>query len=83
MTSLTPPADLPELGRLDGGTLSAPVGPAPFADDGGTRRDSRHVCGGRAVVRRVEHPAALSAVRYNPAKKAFKERLAARGKEAR
>ena len=83
VTSLTLLAALPELGSLDGGKLSALVGLAPFADDSGTRRGSRHVRGGRAVVRRVLYLAALSAVRYNPAMKAFKERLVARGKKAK
>jgi transposase len=83
VTSLTLMAALPELGTPDGGKLSALVGLAPFADDSGTRRGSRHVRGGRAVVRRVLYLAALSAVRYNPAMKAFKERLVARGKKAK
>src|SRR3954453_13381402 len=83
VSSLTLLAALPELGRLDGGKLSALVGLAPFADDSGSRRGSRHVRGGRAVVRRVLYLAALSAVRYNPAMKAFKERLVARGKKAK
>ena len=83
VTSLTLLAALPELGSLGGGKLSALVGLAPFADDSGTRRGGRHVRGGRAVVRRVLYLAALSAVRYNPAMKAFKERLAARGKKAK
>src|SRR3954447_7430076 len=83
VSSLTLIAALPELGSLDGGKLSALVGLAPFADDSGTRRGGRHVRGGRAVVRRVLYLAALSAVRYNPAMKAFKERLMARGKKAK
>ncbi len=83
VTSLTLMAALPELGTLDGGKRSALVGLAPFADDSGSRRGSRHVRGGRAVVRRVLYLAALSAVRYNPAMKAFKERLVARGKKAK
>jgi transposase len=83
VTSLTLMAALPELGSLEGGKLSALVGLAPYADDSGTRRGGRHVRGGRAVVRRVLYLAALSAVRYNPAMKAFKERLMARGKKAK
>jgi transposase len=83
VTSLTLMAALPELGTLDGGKLSALVGLAPFADDSGKRHGSRHVRGGRAVVRRVLYLAALSAVRYNPAMKAFKERLVMRGKKAK
>jgi transposase len=83
VASTTLLAALPELGRLDGGELSAPVGLAPFADDSGTRRGGRHVRGGRAAVRRALYLAALSAVRHNPAMKAFKERLRARGKKAK
>src|SRR3954454_22476694 len=83
VTSTTLLAALPELGNLDGGKLSALVGLAPFADASGTRRGGRHVPGVRAVVRRVLYLAALSAVRYNPAMKAFKERLVARGKKAK
>lgn len=74
-------AALPELGTLDGGQVSALAGLAPFADDSGTRRGPRHVRGGREAVRRVLYLAALSAVRYNPAMKAFRDRLAARGKK--
>lgn len=71
VSSLTLLAALPELGTLDGGQLSALVGLAPFADDSGMRRGGRHVRGGRA------------AVRHNPALKAFRDRLAARGKKAK
>jgi transposase len=83
VSSLTLLAALPELGALDGGKLSALVGLAPFADDSGARRGGRHVRGGRAAVRRVLYLAALSAVRYNPALKAFRDRLASRGKKAK
>src|SRR3954469_13153701 len=83
VTSLTLLAALPELGDLDGGKLAALVGLAPFADDSGTRRGGRHVRGGRAAVRRVLDLAASSAVRHNPALKAFRDRLASRGKKAK
>jgi transposase len=79
--SLTLLAALPELGALDGGKISALVGLAPFANDSGQRRGGRHVRGGRAAVRRVLYLAALSAVRHNPALKAFRDRLSARGKK--
>src|SRR6185437_2728698 len=72
VSSLTLLAALPELGTLDGGKISALVGLAPFADDSGRRRGGRHVRGGRAAVRRVLYLAALSAVRHNPAMKAFR-----------
>lgn len=81
VSSLTLLAALPELGTLDGPQVSALVGLAPFADDSGTHRGARHVRGGRGEVRRVLYLAALSAVRYNPAMKAFRDRLAARGKK--
>jgi transposase len=81
ISSLTLLAALPELGTLDGGKISALVGLAPFADDSGTRRGGRHVRGGRAAVRRVLYLAALSAVRHNPALKAFRDRLSSRGKK--
>jgi transposase len=83
VSSLTLVAALPELGSLDGGKLSALVGLAPFADDSGKYHGVRHVRGGRAAVRRVLYLAALSAVRHNPALKAFRDRLAARGKKAK
>jgi transposase len=81
VSSLTLLAALPELGSLEGGRIAALVGLAPFADDSGTRRGGRHVRGGRAAVRRILYLAALSAVRYNPALKAFRGRLSARGKK--
>ena len=82
VSSLTLLAALPELGTLDGGKISALVGLAPFADDSGQRRGGRHVRerpGPRAA--RVLYLAALSAVRHNPALKAFRDRLSARGKK--
>lgn len=81
VSSLTLLAALPELGALDGPKISALVGLAPFADDSGARRGARHVRGGREAVRRVLYLAALSAVRHNPAMRAFRDRLAARGKK--
>jgi transposase len=81
VSSLTLLAALPELGTLEGGKIAALVGLAPFADDSGTRRGGRHVRGGRAAVRRILYLAALSAVRHNPALKAFRDRLSARGKK--
>jgi transposase len=81
VSSLTLLAALPELGSLEGGKIAALVGLAPFADDSGTRRGGRHVRGGRAAVRRILYLAALSAVRHNPALKAFRDRLSARGKK--
>lgn len=83
VATLTLLAGLPELGTTTGGRLAALVGLAPFADDSGSRQGGRHIRGGRAPVRRVLYLAALSAVVHNPALRAFKERLAARGKRAK
>jgi transposase len=77
VSSQTLLAALPELGTLPGGRLAALV---PFNDDSGTRQRGRHIRGGRAVVRRVLYLAALAAVRHNPVLKAFRQRLAERGK---
>jgi transposase len=83
VATLTLLAGLPELGTTTGGRLAALVGLAPFADDSGSRQGGRHIRGGRAPVRRALYLAALSAVVHNPALRAFKERLAARGKRAK
>jgi transposase len=76
-------AALPELGTLSNRRAAALAGLAPYDDDSGQRRGQRHVRGGRAEVRAVLYMAALSAVRYNPALRAFRDRLARRGKKAK
>jgi transposase len=73
-------AGLPEPGRTGPRQLAAPVGLAPMADDSGKHRGARHVVGGRRQVRAVLYMAALSARRYNPALRAFADRLEAAGK---
>jgi transposase len=76
-------AGLPELGRVTGRQAAALAGLAPFDDDSGQRRGLRHVRGGRAEVRTVLYMAALSASRYHPGLRAFKERLVQAGKKAK
>jgi transposase len=83
IASATLLAAVPELGAIDSGKLSALAGLAPFNDDSGRRSGARHIRGGRADVRRLLYLAALSAVRFNPAMRAFRERLEARGKPAK
>lgn len=73
-------AELPELGTLSHKHLSALVGVAPFSFDSGTLRGKRMVWGGRARVRSTLYMASLTAARYNPAVRAFYERLVAAGK---
>ncbi len=76
-------AELPELGTLSGKRIAALAGLAPFARDSGPRRGRRSVGGGRAGVRSALYMAALSAARYNPPLRAFRDRLRAAGKAAK
>jgi transposase len=76
-------AGMPELGTLSNKQAAALAGLAPFDDDSGSRRGTRHVRGGRADVRAVLYMAALAAARHNPALRAFKERLVKAGKKAK
>ncbi len=73
-------ADLPELGKVSGGQISALVGVAPFNRDSGTLRGKRTVWGGRRQVRAALYMAALVASRYNPVIKEFYQRLCSMGK---
>jgi transposase len=60
--------------------LAALVGVAPFHRDSGTMRGVRATWGGRAQVRTTVYMSTLVAVRYNPVRKRFYERLCAAGK---
>jgi transposase len=71
---------LPELGQLDGKAIASLTGTAPFARDSGLMRGRRTVWGGRHQVRSALYMAALSATRFNPAIRAFYQRLVAVGK---
>lgn len=73
-------AQLPELGKLNRREIAALVGVAPMAHDSGRSKGRRRVQGGRFEIRRVLYMATLTAARYNPAIKAFYERLRAAGK---
>lgn len=80
ITALTLIGLLPELGTLNRKQVAALAGVAPLNRDSGTLRGRRSVWGGRAEVRTALYMAALSAVRYNPALRAFHTRLRAAGK---
>lgn len=80
VASATLIAELPELGRLNRREIAALVGVAPMANDSGNSKGRRRVQGGRFEIRRVLYMATLTAARYNPAIKAFYERLKAAGK---
>jgi transposase len=72
---------LAEIGSLSAKEAAMIVGLAPIAWDSGQSSGARHIAGGRAHVRRALYMAAVSAARYNPALKAFYDRLLATGKK--
>lgn len=74
---------LPELGQRTRQSIAALVGLAPFNDDSGQTRGTRHVCGGRSKVRVSLYQAAVAAVRHCPTMKAFYASLKARGKASK
>jgi transposase len=73
-------AELPELGALTRHEVAALAGVAPLNRDSGTRRGKRAVWGGRAQLRAALYMGTLAAARFNPAIKAFYDRLCAAGK---
>jgi transposase len=76
-------AEFPELGKINRRSAAALAGLAPFDDDSGKFRGSRHISGGRSPVRTALYMAALSAKRFNPSIKAFYQRLKANGKKTK
>jgi transposase len=80
VTILTLTSALPELGHLGRRQIAKLVGVAPLADDSGSRKGPRRIWGGRSEVRAVVYMATLSAIRFNPAIKAFYSRLIAAAK---
>jgi transposase len=73
-------AELPELGTLSRGQAAALVGVAPVNRDSGEQRGRRTIRGGRKAVRTALYMAAVSASRFNPAIRAFADRLRAAGR---
>ena len=73
-------ATMPELGSLSDTQAAALAGLAPYNQDSGTHRGTRHIRGGRARSRRVLYMSALSAVRSNRILQAFFQRLLNKGK---
>jgi len=78
--SITLLAELSELGSLNRKEIAALVGVAPLNRDSGRLRGRRSVWGGRSQVRTALYMAALVAARFNPAIRAFYQRLQAAGK---
>ncbi len=83
MTTATLLAGLPELGELDRRQIAALVGVAPFDRESGTWKGKRMIAGGRGWIRSVLYMSTVVAVRRNPIRKEFYERLRARGKPAK
>lgn len=76
-------ADLPELGTLTREQVASLAGVAPVNRDSGRWSGKRGIAGGRSGVRTAVYMAALAARRWNPALRAFAERLTAAGKAAK
>jgi len=76
-------AKLPELGKLSRRQIAALVGVAPMNRDSGKLRGRRMIMGGRADLRSVLYMATVTAIRFNPAIRAFHQRLTAKGKPAK
>ena len=72
--------DLPELGQLSHKEIGLLAGLAPLNRDSGNSRGKRQIWGGRASVRTTLYMATLSAIRFNPAIRAFYTRLCDAGK---
>ena len=73
-------ADLPEIGRLNQKQIALLAGLAPLNCDSGMSSGKRSIHGGRQSIRNVLDMAAITAIRWNPAIKAFAARLEKTGK---
>jgi transposase len=71
---------MPELGSMTRGQAACLIGVAPFDRDSGQHRGQRFIAGGRSRPRRMLYLAALAAKRFDPAMKAFAQRLLDNGK---
>jgi transposase len=73
-------AELPELGTLDRREIAALAGLAPWTRQSGKWKGKSFIGGGRTSVRAALFIGALVAARFNPALKAFRQRLIDAGK---
>ena len=71
------------VGQMSRKQVAALVGLAPYYFDSGKLRGHRSIYGGRMPIRNVLYMAALSASRYNPALRAFSNRLADANKKSK
>lgn len=72
--------DMPELGTLNRHQVASLAGLAPHPEQSGMSRTAAHIRGGRSCVRTALYMAAITAIRCNPAFKAFYRRLVETGK---
>ncbi|MFI4957272.1 MAG: transposase, partial [Gammaproteobacteria bacterium] len=80
ITAATLIAELPELGKVSNQEIAALVGVAPFNKDSGQSVGKRQTWGGRSGPRTALYMAILSATKFNPAIKAFYQKLLKAGK---
>lgn len=80
ISAYTLQAFMPELGTLTRKTAASLAGCAPHPRESGIKSRKRSVFGGRGTVKRMLFLAAMAARRYEPALKAFFEKLVASGK---
>jgi transposase len=71
---------LPEIGSLTHKQAAKMAGLAPIAKESGTMKLKRKCQGGRADLRAALYMPTLSAIRWNPTIRAFRDRLVAKGK---
>jgi len=76
-------AEMPELGHVTRREIGALAGVVPYDHDSGKMRGRRCIWGGRPAVRSKLYMAALVACKHNPALKAMRARLDAKGKVAK
>jgi transposase len=72
--------EFPERGALTREQIASLAGVAPMDRDSGRWTGKRFIAGGRAVVRTAVYMATHAARKWNPALKAFADRLTAAGK---
>ncbi len=72
--------EMPELGTLDRREIAALAGLAPWTRQSGKWKGRSFIGGGRTSIRTALYMGAVSASRYNPVLKAFRDRLVAAGK---
>lgn len=72
--------ELPELGRLSNKEIAALAGLAPVTRESGKFKGKKSIYGGRKELRTALYMPIVSALTYNPAIKAFYQRLIGKGK---